>query len=53
MRESLRRGRNELVDRVQAALYLSTKKEAENVVNTVVSCIEQTLLNNLGRMGSQ
>jgi len=40
-----------LVGRVQAALYLSTKKEAENVVNTVVSGIEHTLLNNLEKNG--
>lgn len=51
MRESLRRGRNELIGRTQAALYLSTKKEAEIVVNTVVSCIERTLLNNLEQNG--
>lgn len=48
MRESLRMGRNELARRVQQALNLPTKKEAEHIVNTVISCIEHTLLNNLG-----
>jgi hypothetical protein len=47
MRASLR-GREELVTRVQQALALLTKKEAERVVSTVVSCLECTLLNNLG-----
>ena len=51
MRESLRRGRDELAARVQQALTLSTKKEAEHIVNTVISCIEHTLLNNLGTNG--
>lgn len=37
--------------RVQQALNLSTKKEAEHIVDTVISCIEQTLLNNLGTNG--
>lgn len=41
-------GREELTQRVQLALNLSTKKEAENVVDTVISALEQTLLNNLG-----
>jgi nucleoid DNA-binding protein len=50
-RESLRRGRDEWAGRVQPALTLSTKKEAEYIVNTVISCIEHTLLNNLGTDG--
>jgi nucleoid DNA-binding protein len=50
MRASLR-GREELVSRVQQALALLTKKEAEHVVSTVVSCLECTLLNNLGTNG--
>ena len=50
MRASLR-GREELVTRVQQALALSTKKEAEHVVNAVVSCLECTLLNHLGTDG--
>jgi nucleoid DNA-binding protein len=51
MRESLRMGRDELAGRVQQALNLPTKKEAEHIVNTVISCIEHTLLNNLGMNG--
>ena len=44
-------GRNELTLRVQQALALPTKKEAETVVNVVVGCLEATLLNNLGTDG--
>jgi len=44
-------GRNELAARVQQALALPTKKEAEHIVNVVVSCVEATLLNNLGTDG--
>jgi len=40
--------REELVARVQQALALPTKKEAETVVETVVAALEATLLNNLG-----
>lgn len=40
-------GREELTARVQQALNLSTKKEAENVVDTVIAALEATLLNNL------
>jgi nucleoid DNA-binding protein len=47
MRASLR-GREELVVRVQQALALPTKKEAEHVVNAVIGSLEATLLNNLG-----
>jgi len=50
MRASLK-GREELVTRVQQALLLPTKKEAEHVVNTLVSSLEWTLLNNLGTNG--
>ena len=46
MRASLR-GREELVARVQQALALPTKKEAETVLETVVAALEATLLNNL------
>jgi nucleoid DNA-binding protein len=46
MRASLK-GREELVARVQQALTLATKKEAEAVVETVVAALEATLLNNL------
>jgi nucleoid DNA-binding protein len=41
-------GRDELTARVQLALNLSTKKEAENFIDVVISALEQTLLNNLG-----
>lgn len=50
MRASLR-GREELTARVQQALALPTKKEAETVVETVVAALEATLLNNLGTDG--
>ena len=47
MRASIR-GRDELTVRVQTALSLPTKKEAEHVVNTVIASLETTLLNHLG-----
>lgn len=50
MRPSLR-GREELAARVQQALALPTKKEAEMIVETVVAALEVTLLNNLGTDG--
>ena len=50
MRSSLE-GRQELAARVQQALGLPTKKEAEMVVNTVVAALEATLLNHLGTDG--
>jgi nucleoid DNA-binding protein len=50
MRASIR-GRDELTARVQTALSLLTKKEAEHVVNTVIASLETTLLNNLGTDG--
>jgi nucleoid DNA-binding protein len=50
MRASIR-GREELAARVQQALALPTKKEAERVVETVVAALEATLLNNLGTDG--
>src|SRR5580693_3322516 len=50
MRASLR-GREELAARVQQALALATKKEAEMVADTVVAAVEATLLNNLGTDG--
>jgi nucleoid DNA-binding protein len=46
MRASLK-GRDELAVRVQIALSLPTKKEAEHVVNAVITSLETTLLNNL------
>ena len=50
MRASLG-GREELVARVQQALTLPNKKEAEIIVETVVAALEATLLNNLGSDG--
>jgi nucleoid DNA-binding protein len=44
-------GRDELVVRVQQALALPTKKEAEMVVDTVITALEVTLLNNLSTDG--
>jgi len=41
----------ELCSRVQQALSLETKKEAEIAVGAVVDALEQTLLNNLGIEG--
>jgi len=40
-------GREELTARVQDALKLSTKKEAEHILDTVITALEQTLLANL------
>ena len=40
-------GRDELSSRVQQALALATKKEAQMVVDAVISAVEATLLNNL------
>jgi nucleoid DNA-binding protein len=45
------RGRDELAARVQQALALPTKKEAEHIVNTVIESLEATLLSNLGASG--
>jgi len=44
-------GRDELVLRVQQALALPTKKQAEQIVDTVIESLEATLLNNLGTNG--
>src|SRR5258707_10635974 len=50
MRASLK-GRDELAVRVQIALSLPTKKEAEHVVNAVITSLETTLINHLGTDG--
>jgi len=44
-------GRDELAARVQQALALPTKKEAEHVVDVVIGSLEATLINNLGTDG--
>ncbi len=41
-------GRDELATRVQQALMLPTKKQAEQIVDVVIGSLEATLLNNLG-----
>jgi nucleoid DNA-binding protein len=50
MRASLG-GREELAARVQQALSLATKKQAEMIADTVIAALEATLLNNLGTDG--
>jgi hypothetical protein len=50
MRASLG-GREELAARVQQALSLPTKKQAEMIADTVIAALEATLLNNLGTDG--
>ena len=45
-------GRDELAVRVQQALSLPTKKEAEHVINAVIGSLETTLLNIWARMDS-
>jgi len=50
MRASIR-GRDELAEKVQAALSLATKKEAEQVVNAVIMSLETTLLSHLDADG--
>jgi nucleoid DNA-binding protein len=40
-------GRNELAEKVQTALSLPTKREAERVIDAVIASLEITLLNNL------
>ena len=44
-------GRDELAARVQQALLLPTKKQAERIVDVVIDSLEATLLNNLGTNG--
>jgi nucleoid DNA-binding protein len=51
MQASVRKGREELAMRVQAAMCLPTKKQADAVIDTVVSCLESTLLQNLNSDG--
>ena len=46
-------GRDELTVRVQQTLNLPTKKEAEHIINVVISELEHTLLNNLAVNGFQ
>jgi nucleoid DNA-binding protein len=50
MRASLK-GRDELAVRVQVALSLATKKEANHVVNAVIRGLETTMLDHLATDG--
>jgi nucleoid DNA-binding protein len=43
--------KTELPARVQSALNLSTKKEAESVIRAVISALEQTLIDHLSTDG--
>ena len=51
MTTKARAGMEELTLRVQAALRLATKKEAESLVNIFVSCLEETLVEHLDEDG--
>jgi nucleoid DNA-binding protein len=51
MAKSAREGREELVMRVQAALNLASKKEASDLANVVISCLEDTLVEHLAEDG--
>ena len=51
MAKSSREGCEELVMRVQAALNLATKKEATDLANVLVSCLEDTLVEHLAEDG--
>lgn len=44
-------GRDELTSRVQLLLNLKFKKEAEKIINTVFSSVEQILIENLDNEG--
>jgi nucleoid DNA-binding protein len=44
-------GMGEVVERVQAALRLATKREAEYLVNAFISCLEDTLIEHLADDG--
>lgn len=47
MGQSSKHGRHQLITKVQKALNLGTRKEAERVIDTVIDGIEQTLVDNL------
>jgi nucleoid DNA-binding protein len=51
MAKSSRECREELVMRVQVALNLPTKKQAYEVVNAIVSCLEDMLVEHLDEDG--
>ena len=51
MAKKARTGMEELALRVQAALNLATRKEADCLVNVFVSCLENTLVEHLAEDG--
>jgi nucleoid DNA-binding protein len=51
LKTKARAGMEELVMRVQLALNLATKKEAADLANILVSCLEDTLVNHLAEDG--
>lgn len=51
MTTKARAGMEELALRVQAALNLATRKEADCLVNVFVSCLEDTLVEHLAEDG--
>jgi hypothetical protein len=51
MAKSSREGCEELVMRVQTALNLATKKEASDLANVLISCLEGTLVEHLTEDG--
>ncbi|MGO9335923.1 MAG: HU family DNA-binding protein [Terracidiphilus sp.] len=51
MTTKARAGIEELALRVQAALHLVTKKEADCLVNVFISCLEDTLVEHLAEGG--
>jgi integration host factor subunit beta len=51
MAKSAREAREEFILRVQAALSLTTKKEAEGLVSIFVSVLEDTLVDHLAEAG--
>ena len=51
MAKTAREGREELVMRVQVALSLATRKEAERLISTFISCLEDILVEHLAEDG--
>jgi nucleoid DNA-binding protein len=51
MTTKARIGMEELAQRVQATLNLATKKEAADLANVLVSCLETTLVDHLAEDG--
>ena len=51
MTTKARAGMEELAQRVQATLNLATKKEAADLANVLVSCLETTLVDHLAEDG--